>query len=182
MFVTYSIPFGFGSSCLFVSSYVVISLRFDKRRAIATGILASGTGTGVLAIAPLLQVLLDTYDWRKTYRIMAGIFSVVFLLCLMFDPAVVKRKLKETEQDEEGEAADLAVDTKDENKEEMQKKWLNFSIFKEKTFVVLTLAFTVAFLGHHVPRLHLVSNSLLALCSILQAYSNKCQGCIEKSC
>lgn len=164
MYVTYSIPFGFGSSCLFVSSYVVISLYFDKRKAIATGIVASGTGTGVLVVAPLLQALLDNYDWRKTYRIMAGIFSVVCLLCLTFDPVVLKRKGKETEQDGEGETENLAVNhAKNDGKEEIQKKLLNFSIFKEKTFVVLTLAYTVAFLGQHAPRLHLVSKSLLAL-------------------
>ena len=164
MYVAYSIPFGFGSSCLFVSSYVVISLYFDKRKAIATGIVASGTGTGVLVVAPLLQALLDNYDWRKTYRIMAGIFSVVCLLCLTFDPAVLKRKVKETEQDGEGETENLAVNhAKNDGKEAIQKKWLNFSIFKEKKFVVLTVAYTVAFLGQHAPRLHLVSKSLLAL-------------------
>ena len=163
MYVTYSVPFGFGSSCLFVSCYVASSQYFDKKRSIATGVIASGTGLGVFAVAPILQTLLDAYDWRKTYRIMAGIFSVVCFLCLTFDSAVVKEGGKATEQENTKGAENSDVRT-----DEKRKKWLNFSIFKKKVFVVLTLAFTIASLGHHIPRLHLVRLSTLIT---LQVYT-----------
>ena len=150
IYVTYSVLFGFGASCLFVSSYVITSQYFDKHRSIATGILASGTGLGVFAVAPVLQALLDSYGWRHTYRITAGIFSVVFALCLTFDTNVTN---KEGSQDKENEE----LEYQDEQDEMTTRgKWLDFSVFKEKMFVVLTLSFTVAFIGHHTPRLHLV--------------------------
>jgi len=151
MYITYSILFGFGSSCLFVSSYVVASQYFDKKRSIATGIIASGTGIGVFAVAPILQALLDAYDWRVTYRVTAGIFSVVCFLCLTFDPAVLQ---KEENKKKEEELTEKAAGT-----ERQPQNWLNFSIFKEKVFVVVTLSFTMAELGHHTPRLHLVKFS-----------------------
>ena len=160
MYVTYSVPFGFGSSCLFVSCYVVVAQYFDKKRSIATGIIASGTGLGVFAVAPILQALLDAYDWRITYRITAGIFSVVFLLCLTFDPSDVKKEEREQMKEERrAEQEHEEVEMPDEQiwrTAEKPRKWLNFSIFKEKVFVVATLSFTVALLGHHIPRLHLV--------------------------
>ena len=154
MYVTYSVPFGFGSSCLFVSCYVVTSQYFDKNRSIATGIIASGTGIGVLALAPILQALLDAYDWRKTYRITAGIFSAVCILCLTFDPAVLKKQEKGTEK--EYNEVELSDDQQARSTAEKPKKLLNFSILKEKAFVVLTASFTVALWCHHTPRLHLV--------------------------
>lgn len=154
LYITYSVPFGFGSSCLFVSSYVVISQYFDKKQSIATGIVASGTGIGLTAMAPILQALLDSYNWRNTYRIMAGIFSVVCVLCLTFDPSILKKEEKGSELGNNGE--ELSNELQVGSAVKTTKKWLNFSIFKEKVFVVMTLSFTVSFLGHHTPRIHLV--------------------------
>lgn len=154
LFLTYSIPFGFGSSCLFVSCYVIISQYFEKKRALATGIVASGTGVGVFAVAPICQSLLDAYDWRKTYQITAGIFSVVCILCLTFVPPMKKKADSSTDvADNQGEMPDEMPSA------DKPKKLLNFSIFKNKVYTLVTLSFTMAFLGHHTPRLHLVKFS-----------------------
>ena len=150
---TYSVLFGFGGSCIFVSSYVVTSQYFERNRSIATGILASGTGLGVLGMAPVLQGLLDSFDWRKTYRLTAAIYSAVCVLGLTFSPVLVDKGKNTTERENEG--------LEDLNEEERRRigksnKWIDFSVFKEKVFVVLTLSMSVAFIGHLTPRLHLV--------------------------
>ena len=156
MYVTYSVLFGFGSSCIFVSSYVITSQYFEKNRFIATGILASGTGLGVLVVAPILQALLDSFDWRKTYRITAGIYSVVLVLCLTFHPTVTNSKKGEN-QTHNGEDEELEnQDKQEEGTTEKPNKWIDFSVFKDKVFAILTLSFALALLGHHIPRLHLV--------------------------
>ncbi|XP_073248243.1 monocarboxylate transporter 4-like [Porites lutea] len=153
LYVTYSILFGFGSSCMFVSCYVVTSLYFNKRQSIATGIIASGSGIGVLAVAPILQVLLDNFHWRKTYRITAGIFSVVCFLCLTFDPTVVKTGREERE----GEEENIESENLQEKNDVKKKRWfVDCSVFKNKRFVVLTLSAILYNLGHNTPRLHLV--------------------------
>lgn len=153
LYVTYSILFGFGSSCMFVSCYVVTSLYFNKRQSIATGIIASGSGIGVLAVAPILQVLLDNFHWRKTYRITAGIFSVVCFLCLTFDPTVVKTSREERE----GEEENIESENLQEKNDVKKKRWfVDCSVFKNKRFVVLTLSAILYNLGHNTPRLHLV--------------------------
>ena len=150
---TYSVLFGFGGSCIFVSSYVVTSQYFERNRSIATGILASGTGLGVLGMAPVLQGLLDSFDWRKTYRLTAAIYSAVCVLGLTFSPVLVDKGKNTAERENEG--------LEDLNEEEGRKigkstKWIDFSVFKEKVFVVLTLSMSVALIGHLTPRLHLV--------------------------
>ena len=150
---TYSILFGFGGSCIFVSSYVVTSQYFERNRSIATGILASGTGLGVLGMAPVLQGLLDSFDWRKTYRLTAAIYSAVCVLGLTFSPVLGNMEKSATEKENE-----VLEDLNEEKGKKIGKsnKWIDFSVFKEKVFVVLTLSMSVAFIGHHIPRLHLV--------------------------
>ena len=150
---TYSVLFGFGGSCIFVSSYVVTSQYFERNRSIATGILASGTGLGVLGMAPVLQGLLDYFDWRKTYRLTAAIYSAVGVLGLTFSPVLVDKGKNTAERENEG-----LEDLNEEERRRIEKsnKWIDFSVFKEKVFVVLTLSMSVAFIGHLTPRLHLV--------------------------
>ena len=152
---TYSVLFGFGGSCIFVSSYVVTSQYFERNRSIATGILASGTGLGVLGMAPVLQGLLDSFDWRKTYRLTAAIYSAVCVLGLTFSPVLVNKEKSATEKENHDEVLE---DLNEERGKKIGKlnKWIDFSVFKEKVFVVLTLSMSVAFIGHHIPRLHLV--------------------------
>ena len=154
MYVTYSILFGFGGSCLYLSSYVITSQYFDKNHSIATGITASGSGLGILSVAPMLQSLLDSFGWRKTYRIIAGIISVVCVLCLTFDPIVPKRGESGIDN-EKCRELDMPHEQGEQVLEE-RKKWFDLSVFKEKVFVVLTLCNTVASIGHNTPRLHLV--------------------------
>ena len=150
---TYSVLFGFGGSCIFVSSYVVTSQYFERNRSIATGILASGTGLGVLGMAPVLQGLLDSFDWRKTYRLTAAIYSAVCVLGLTFSPVLANRGKNTAERENE-----RLEDLNEEKGRKIGKstKWIDFSVFKEKVFVVLTLSMSVAFIGHLTPRLHLV--------------------------
>ena len=153
MYVTYSVLYGFGSSCLFVSCYVVTSQYFDKKQSIATGIIASGAGLGSIAVAPVLQALLNSYGWKKTYRITAGILSMVCVLCMSFDPAVLKKG--EEQENRESENSD----EQDERIKKKPRRWfLDFSVFKEKMFVVCTLCNTMNSLGHNTPRLHVVRN------------------------
>ena len=150
---TYSVLFGFGGSCIFVSSYVVTSQYFERNRSIATGILASGTGLGVLGMAPVLQGLLDSFDWRKTYRLTAAIYSAVCVLGLTFSPVLANRGKNTAERENE-----RLEDLNEEKGRKIGKstKWIDFSVFKEKVFIVLTLSMSVAFVGHLTPRLHSV--------------------------
>lgn len=139
---------------MFVSCYVVTSLYFNKRQSIATGIIASGSGIGVLTVAPILQALLNDFHWRKTYRITAGIFSVVCFLCLTFGPTVVKTGREERKAEEENMESENLKEQNDAKK----KRWfVDCSVFKNKRFVVLTISAIVYNLGHNTPRLHLVS-------------------------
>ena len=59
--------------------------------------------------------------------------------------------------DSSDDVADNQVETSDETPSaDRPKKLLNFSIFKNKVYTLVTLSYTMAFFGHLTPRLHLV--------------------------
>lgn len=40
-------------------------------------------------MAPIIQTLLDNLGWRNTFLVMAGIASVLCVLCWSFDPGTI---------------------------------------------------------------------------------------------
>ncbi|XP_032234902.1 monocarboxylate transporter 10 [Nematostella vectensis] len=88
IFFSYSVLYGLGSCLFYMSCVYAVAEYFEKRRGLALGFLTSGISVGVLAQGPVLQVLLDAYGWRITFRIMAGVVGLALFLVLTFDPNV----------------------------------------------------------------------------------------------
>jgi MFS family permease len=59
-----------------LATSALLARWFERRRGLAIGIAASGTAVGGLLIPPLLQGLIDAFEWRIALRI----FSVLVLL------------------------------------------------------------------------------------------------------
>ena len=68
---------GFGFGLFLLPAVVSVSMYFEKKRALATGIAYCGAGLGTTFMAPLLHYLIDCYGWSITMVIMGAIV----LLC-----------------------------------------------------------------------------------------------------
>ena len=60
-----------------------IATWFDERRGLAIGIAMGGSGMGFAYVPPLVQYVIDTYDWRAGY-ICLVIFTVVVTIPLVY--------------------------------------------------------------------------------------------------
>ena len=140
LYLTYSILYGVGTSCVFSASLVIISKYFKERRSMATGIMMLGQGGGVLILGPLLQTTIDAYGWRTTYRIMAGVVPVLCLFGLTYSPNIQSEEADNT--------------TVEENKKGCH---IDVSVWKEPTFVAVCISASIMMFGHYVPQIHLVS-------------------------
>ena len=78
--LTQGILFGVGSSFLYLPPVVCTPIFFNKHRAIAMGIVYSGTGFGGLVLATLTRYLIDEYGWRWCLRTLALINLVATIL------------------------------------------------------------------------------------------------------
>ncbi|KAI8817473.1 major facilitator superfamily domain-containing protein [Fimicolochytrium jonesii] len=96
LYLTQSFLFGLGASLIFLGSVGAPPQWFHSRRALATGLAASGSGIGTLVLAPLAQHLIDTLEVFWCLRIM-GLIALVggvvgSLLCRLPDGMVVEEK------------------------------------------------------------------------------------------
>lgn len=87
MYLTFGVIAGLGLGLCYVTAVVSIAFWFDKRRTLAVGLGACGTGIGTFVYAPLTQFFIDEYAWRGCTLLLAGTFlNMCVCGCLMRDP------------------------------------------------------------------------------------------------
>ncbi|KAJ9587826.1 hypothetical protein L9F63_018750 [Diploptera punctata] len=74
MYLTFGVIAGLGLGFCYVTAVVSIAYWFDKKRALAIGLGACGTGIGTFVYAPMTQYFIETYGWRGTVLLLAGTF------------------------------------------------------------------------------------------------------------
>lgn len=93
-------------------------------------------------MAPVLQMMIDAYDWKTTYRIMAGVIFLMCLTALTYSPNVEGEDTEGTPAEEEDKEKGCYIDV---------------SVWKEPKVLVLILSSTIIMFGHYTPQIHLVS-------------------------
>lgn len=87
MFLTFGVIAGLGLGLCYVTAVVSIAFWFDKKRNLAVGLGACGSGIGTFVYAPLTQYLINEYGWRGTTLLLAGTFlNMCVCGVLMRDP------------------------------------------------------------------------------------------------
>ena len=84
IFLTYSVIFGFGNSCVYTSVFVIVPKYFHKWRPDVIGMISAGPAAGVFVMSPIVQALLDRFGWRGAYIGQAGLCLAVALLACKF--------------------------------------------------------------------------------------------------
>lgn len=87
LFLTQGILTGIGNGLLFCPSLAVISTYHNKRKALALGIVAAGTGTGGLVFPAIAQQLLPRLGFGWTLRVMGFVMLGTMSLPLAFTRA-----------------------------------------------------------------------------------------------
>ncbi len=79
-YLTYGLGVGFAVACGYVPLVAAVGGWFNTQRTTALGVAVAGIGVGTLTNAPLAEWLIDRYDWRRTYVIMAIGGGVIMLI------------------------------------------------------------------------------------------------------
>ena len=83
VFLAQGVCMGLGNGCLFCPSLAVVSTYFKKRRALAIGVMASGTGTGGLVFPSIARQLLPMVGFGWTVRTI-GFIQLATLVVVFF--------------------------------------------------------------------------------------------------
>ena len=127
----------------------MIAKYFTDKLSVATGVVSLGASVGVLYTGPLLQVLLDSFEWRNTFRIMAAVYALVSILSLSFNPYVEEITIVEKFSTEEN--------TKEEMRNEKTGISLYCSVWSFPAYAVIVTSFMFASFGMYIPYINLVS-------------------------
>ncbi|KAL7640187.1 UNVERIFIED_CONTAM: hypothetical protein RMT77_009601 [Armadillidium vulgare] len=93
LFLTVGVITGIGLAVCYVAAIVIVAFYFEKYRSLATGIAVAGSGIGTFIFAPIIQHLLDVYEWRGCLMILSGIFlNMAVCGTLMRDLEWTKRR------------------------------------------------------------------------------------------
>ena len=115
-----------GLSMAYVSSLVIVTHYFEKRRGLATGLAVTGSGLGAFAFPPLIEELSEIYAWRGTLLILGGIgFNIMVSGALFRAPPMMKAEVEEDL--ETGETELHPEDGEDIRTEPQPKRGMNRS-------------------------------------------------------
>lgn len=142
MFLTYGGIFGIGSSFVYIALFEIVPRYFMKHRSLATGLMAVSTGAGIVLISPICHVLLTAYGWRGAFMGLGSIASIVFFLGWVLDSNVASEETGEyLEEDEECES-------------QGKRGMLDFSMWRNSSFVIIVTFSSFIHIGHCVPPIH----------------------------
>uniref|UniRef100_A0A493U165 Major facilitator superfamily (MFS) profile domain-containing protein n=1 Tax=Anas platyrhynchos platyrhynchos TaxID=8840 RepID=A0A493U165_ANAPP len=159
---------GFGLALNLQPSVIIIGKYFLKRRPIANGLAMAGSPVMLCTLAPLNQFLFDNFGWRGSFLILGAILLNCCVAGALFRPIgapkiqsneEVKEVLKEEvtkDAMEMNSSTNIPVETKTEEEEakdccEKINKYLDFSLFKHRGFLIYLIGNVLMFLGFFAP-------------------------------
>ncbi|HEX6440833.1 MAG TPA: MFS transporter [Stellaceae bacterium] len=82
-YLTYGLGVGIGGACCYVPTLAVVGRWFERRRNMALGMAAAGTGAGTMAVPPLAAALIQGFGWRATDVVLGVAAAAILFGCAM---------------------------------------------------------------------------------------------------
>lgn len=124
----------------------MLNRYFSEKRPLANGLAAAGSPVALCCLSPLGQILQYQYGWRGGFLILGGMLLNCCACGALMRPLLVPKKPEEPEE--------IAL-TQEEP--QPKRKLLDFSVFKDRGFVIYTTAASIMVLGLFVPPVFVVS-------------------------
>ncbi|KAK3609610.1 hypothetical protein CHS0354_038611 [Potamilus streckersoni] len=95
---------------IYLPSIVSVGHYFDRKRAMATGMVVCGTGVGTFIFSPITEALLEAFHWRNALLIMAGIIFNGCVCGMLMRPLEPSKTKKAVYAEEETPVTESALD------------------------------------------------------------------------
>ena len=144
LFFTYGFMYGFGTSLCYMQGTVMVARYFTTKRALASGVALSGSTLGALVMAPFYEKLQQCLKWRKSLRVISGCTFLMVLCASSYRPLQKPGTATTAERIKRSPARKFVRD---------------YSLWKNKAFLVWAVAVGLSKLGYLVPWVHMVNIS-----------------------
>ncbi|KAG1675925.1 Monocarboxylate transporter 10 [Nymphon striatum] len=156
LYLTYGVIMGFGASLIYTPSLVILGHYFDKRMGLVNGIVASGSSVFTAVMPKTLKYFINTFGLSHTMQCLSVLLALTTLSALVFKPLVVHNT---NEFSKELEATTQTNSCEKSQKHRVKNcfhKLFNVKIWKNRQYVIWSIAFPSALFGYFVPYVHLV--------------------------
>ncbi|XP_054457308.1 LOW QUALITY PROTEIN: monocarboxylate transporter 4-like [Anoplopoma fimbria] len=137
---------GLGLALNFQPSLIMLNRYFSEKRPLANGLAAAGSPVALCCLSPLGQLLQYKYGWRGGFLILGGLLLNCCACGALMRPLLPPKNLEES--------TPMAAE---EKKPQPKKKLLDFSVFRDRGFLIYTIAASIMVLGLFVPPVFVVS-------------------------
>ncbi|KAK1162235.1 monocarboxylate transporter 4-like [Acipenser oxyrinchus oxyrinchus] len=147
IYLTTGVITGLGLALNFQPSLIMLNRYFDQKRPLANGLSAAGSPVFLCCLSPLGQVLQYNFGWRGGFLILGGMLLNCCACGALMRPLEPPKKLVDQEE----------PSSKVVEKKKPKKKLLDFTVFKDRGFLIYTIAASIMVLGLFVPPVFVVS-------------------------
>nr|XP_022917444.1 monocarboxylate transporter 5-like [Onthophagus taurus] len=131
--VTLGFGGGLGFGLVYLPAIVSVTVYFEKKRSLATGIAVCGSGIGTFIFPTIIYCFMELYSWQGVMIVLSGIV----LQCIVF--GTLFRPLKN---------------------EKLKKKLFDVTLFKDVTFILFVISNVLTSIGFNVPFIYIVPRAL----------------------
>ncbi|XP_008103608.1 monocarboxylate transporter 2 isoform X1 [Anolis carolinensis] len=155
---------GLGLAFNLQPSVIIIGKYFLKRRPVANGLAMAGSPVMLCTLAPLNQLLFDMFGWRGSFFILGALLLNCCVAGALFRPirppagppkGPANKQATETLQKEQPDLGLVEVageeEKEDKNCCENFNRFLDFSLFKHRGFLIYLIGNVLMFLGFFAP-------------------------------
>ncbi|KAJ7328161.1 hypothetical protein OS493_025574 [Desmophyllum pertusum] len=140
LYLTFGVLWGIGASMSYLPTLRSLPYWFERRIGLANGIVTAGSGVGTIAMGPIMQLTVNYLGFSNAARVLGGTLSICTIGALLY--RIPSQTGKEVEKMEE---------TVKPRKPPM----FDFSVFKNKAFLVWCISLSAFMMGYFVPFVHL---------------------------
>lgn len=119
----------------------MLNLYFNEKRPLANGLAAAGSPVALCCLSPLGQLFQHQYGWRGGFLILGGLLLNCCVCGALMRPLLPPKKNREQEAE----------------KVLKKRKLLDFTVFRDRAFVIYTVAASAMVLGLFVPPVFVVN-------------------------
>uniref|UniRef100_A0A8D2DAM6 Monocarboxylate transporter 2 n=1 Tax=Sciurus vulgaris TaxID=55149 RepID=A0A8D2DAM6_SCIVU len=195
LYLTVGFIGGLGLAFNLQPALTIIGKYFYKKRPIANGLAMAGSPVFLSTLAPFNQYLFNSYGWKGSFLILGGIFLNACVAGALMRPLGPKQ----TPSQSKIQIGIRAEDTESKKMQQKKSTWnkinkyLDFSLFKHRGFLIYLSGNVIMFLGFFAPIIFLAPYAkdrgideysaafLLSVMAFVDMFARPCGGLIANS-
>lgn len=193
LYLTIGFIGGLGLAFNLQPALTIIGKYFYRKRPLANGLAMAGSPVFLSTLAPFNQYLLNTYGWRGSFLVLAGVFLHACVGGSLMRPVVNKRHGSQARNKITSREDTSMKQSSKTSPPEKVNKFLDFSLFRHRGFLIYLSGNIIMFLGFFAPIIFLAPYAkdrgideyyaalLLSVMAFIDMFARPCGGLIANS-